>query len=56
MMYPCKSGKNLTAGSQDIAQTRKCQANANCYANTNAIADMICAKNNIFPSPLVGGT
>ena len=45
IIYLCKFGKNPTTGSQDIVQTRKCHANANWIRN----------KNNIYPTPLVGG-
>ena len=34
MMYPCKFGKNLTTGSQDIVQSRKCHTNAEIHTKT----------------------
>ena len=52
IIYPYKFGKNLTTGSQDIVQTRKCDANANTDAD--ASANSIRTKNKMFPSPQVG--
>ena len=49
MMYPCKFGTNPTTGSQDIAQTRKWQA------NTMANAGGTHTNNNMCPSSSVGG-
>ena len=42
-MYPWKFSKNPITGSQDIVQTRKCDANANMDAKG------ICTKSNMFP-------
>ena len=44
IIYPWKFGKNPNTGSQDIAQGRKCDADANADTNANRIH----TKNNML--------
>ena len=48
---PVKICESPTTGSQDIMQTRKCDADANANTDSNAEANGICTKNSMSSSP-----